>query len=672
MKPLSFVFSLFFIVTLVACNGVGNKDTLIARIGNENVYQEDLDLLYNPKWGSDTAPEYKQAIEDFFTQTAQVSQFLQENPEYETRWKQFKSVIEAQVLALTYTRYYLSENLGYSDEELEKYMEKHPEQYGNTPSLLLTRSHVARQLYLEENADTLERYIAQALKEKNQSGEVATEEENREMLTNFFVLLHRESLFEDLKKTLSSENEYVVEAPKPENPEKFFNEHRDSFKTVPGYELYHVAMADSVKLSTLFAGQEGMNLDSFKVFAAEKSEDSLTASTGGYIGRVKHNYAIPFGIGMMPNLFEELQGKSEGYVSSVTYSKSDKRYHIFYLSKLIPSEQKSFERAKASINQVFGEDVANIDSLAVVVSKAGSPVYREKDVRSLFAEAASGDYDKESRMKLVTMLKDAAIVSSLAKRVNLDHSWEYRAFMRQQRVRFLYQNYRKTLAKQEIGSAEYKQIPVPEYVLKYGYAMKKEVLCGEKSFEDCRGILEDEMRKAIFSSQVFKLQAQVWNKVKASFYDTKWEKICTQKGLAYYLDKARELAHSRNIQKSMDVINNLVAAFAEDEASLQKIILEAAQIQSDASLFNNAEMNYEAFYTIWPEHPEAEKAMFSRGFVLNENLHKDKEALRVLEAFCKKYPKSELKESAEWLMADIKSSGKLADDLMKKIDAEGN
>ena len=62
--------------------------------------------------------------------------------------------------------------------------------------------------------------------------------------------------------------------------------------------------------------------------------------------------------------------------------------------------------------------------------------------------------------------------------------------------------------------------------------------------------------------------------------------------------------------------------------------------------------------------------MFSRGFILTENMHKDSLALGVFEEFKKLYPKSELNESVDWLVQNIKSNGKLADELMKKIEAE--
>ena len=73
---------------------------------------------------------------------------------------------------------------------------------------------------------------------------------------------------------------------------------------------------------------------------------------------------------------------------------------------------------------------------------------------------------------------------------------------------------------------------------------------------------------------------------------------------------------------------------------------------------------------VWPDAPETEKVLFSLGFVLSENLKKNDRALEVLEDLQKRFPKSELKESVDWLVENIKSNGKLAEDLMKKIESE--
>ena len=111
-------------------------------------------------------------------------------------------------------------------------------------------------------------------------------------------------------------------------------------------------------------------------------------------------------------------------------------------------------------------------------------------------------------------------------------------------------------------------------------------------------------------------------------------------------------------------------AYATEDSLYQEAAYESAQVQNDNEEYNDAEGEFYAFYKMWPNNRNAEKAMFTRGFILDENIHNDTLALEVLEGFQKLYPNSELKESVDWLVNNIKSGGKLADDLMKKIEAE--
>ena len=73
---------------------------------------------------------------------------------------------------------------------------------------------------------------------------------------------------------------------------------------------------------------------------------------------------------------------------------------------------------------------------------------------------------------------------------------------------------------------------------------------------------------------------------------------------------------------------------------------------------------------MFPEHPLAEKALFAKGFIYDENLKQPEKALGIFELFLKKYPNSELKESVNWLVQNIKNNGKLASELLEKIGNE--
>lgn len=764
MKRLFFVFCALLTVSLTGCNGVGNKDALIARIGNENVYQEDLNLLYDAKWGSDSSPEYKQAIEDFFTQTAQVSLFLKENPEYESKWKEYSSLVNKRVLTVAYVQFFLKENLGYTEEELKDYFEKNRALFDSSTSFMASKTKVAELYYLYKSADSLQSYIQENLSSQNRPEEVelavfigdsvstlemvknfnegksldslgvsrrahvrrgdekgmfqdtsvnralfgsdsmrvgegrhfivrgdsstdyyamkmvsrtppytATVEDKKSMFEEIFVLRRRNFLMKEFQRITEENKDYVIEVPKPANPQKFYEDHLEMFKTPESYDLYQIVVANSSQLAKFPAGGLGMDLETFKKFSRELSVDSAVVARDGFVGRVKKNFALPNGIGMMPDLFTAIAGKDAGFVTSAMFSTSDSLYHIFYLAKVYPSEVKPFDRVKPGIDVAFANNVMAIDSSFVAVSKNGKPIYTEKDVVALFKEEiGQGTYDKAIRDQLVAMLKESSVGEDLANKAKFEHSWQYRALVRQQRLYYMYRQFRRNLLRHGFSNQELIQKKIPENLLKYEYAVKKDSLCGEKTFEECGAKMENFLKGSYYSGLLFKKQLEDWGKVKVTFYNTQWESLCAQKGLDYYWQKARGFVETQNLKAFFEIMDNLIQAYADDDSVMQKVILEMAQVQSDNQLFDDAEKNYEAFYTIWPEHPEAEKAMFSRGFVLNENLHKDKEALQVLEAFCKKYPKSELKESAEWLVADIKSSGKLADDLMKKIDAEGN
>jgi TolA-binding protein len=127
---------------------------------------------------------------------------------------------------------------------------------------------------------------------------------------------------------------------------------------------------------------------------------------------------------------------------------------------------------------------------------------------------------------------------------------------------------------------------------------------------------------------------------------------------------------AKSLDKAYLAWSGIRERYMDIDSVAKKATFELAHIYSDREDFDKAQREYRAFYRTWPDSPDAEKAMFSRGFILNENLHKNDEALKVFEEFKKTYPKSDLMESVDWLIQNIKSNGKLADDLMKKIAAE--
>jgi TolA-binding protein len=161
-----------------------------------------------------------------------------------------------------------------------------------------------------------------------------------------------------------------------------------------------------------------------------------------------------------------------------------------------------------------------------------------------------------------------------------------------------------------------------------------------------------------------------WNKTNVFFYDRSKMSFAPVTTAERFLALGDSLAKNQKFDGAVSAYNKIVDLFAERDTLFRTAVYNMAQTYSDAQKYKQSVACFEAFLQVWPDAPEAEKALFSLGFVLNENLKQNDRALEVLEDFQKRFPKSELKESVDWLVENIKSDGKLADDLMKKIEAE--
>jgi outer membrane protein assembly factor BamD (BamD/ComL family) len=164
--------------------------------------------------------------------------------------------------------------------------------------------------------------------------------------------------------------------------------------------------------------------------------------------------------------------------------------------------------------------------------------------------------------------------------------------------------------------------------------------------------------------------AEAYNQADVHLYDTGIAEFKPYKIADKLIARADSLYQAGKKSDAYYAYRDVMYAYAENDSLFEHVAYEMAQIQGENEEFMDAEGEYYAFYTMWPNSVNAEKAMFSRGFMLNENLGWNDKALKVLEEFLQKYPNSELKESAQWLVDNIKSNGKLAEDLMKKIEAE--
>ena len=661
---------------LIGCNGIGSGEDRLARVDNETVYVEDLDMAIKLS-GTDHKNVEKIAT-DLLSRAAMTSKALEEFPELESRWEAYSKNLEDRLLTLVYQRFYSMENLTFSDKELRDYFNTHKSEFvkdSGDVEFLDVRGTVAEHLLLTREADKFK--------------EAGSDTVN-------YLHQYRQNLMETSIKSINEKFPVKIEKIVPPNQEAYYEKHKEEFKTALAFEVYHVQMEDSAALAKLFA-KPVKDLEQFKEIATKYSENKETAANGGYVGKVKDGFALPYGIGIINGLGEALKGKPEGTISPVLATARTPGRHVFYLVKEFPPEVKPFDRVKGEVEgRMMNVGYLELDSDYVLISKNGKPFVTERNILQIFEEEPGMPKTNRSRDRFIASLAECASFADEARALKLDRSWEYRAFMRQTRLNYILAHYEELAPQkgqlpedslkayfEKNGNPVRPDIPFedskedlndyilfPENILKHEYYFNY-VLYKNRNIEDIRRTVFNMNFRALRAARKEAQDASVWAKANVILYKkdipVKQGEPLTPEVLSQAADS---LYKARAYEASIEKWKKIRDIYPDNDSLYALATYQVAQVEAEAENYSFAEAEYNAYYRMWPNSPDAEKAMFSRGFILNENMHKDSLALEVLEEFQKTYPNSEMGKDVNWLIDNIKSGGKLAEDLMKKIEAE--
>lgn len=676
-------------VSLMGCNGVGPKETLLAKINDDSVFKEDmLYMLDGGRYDHDSLPLGKMLYDRYYSGYVLAEKALAEYPGLENDWKKLSDALEIRWLTSVYRDYYQTECLGFSDAELHKFYNDNREKYTRADSITGyygVRHDVAKDYYVLKNKVDFETFLKKELELVKEPSAMDTAKA-RDAFVNKRGKEMKES---SVANILENEHYKIVELP-PIDPKAYYEKYKDSYKTVPGYELYDLQGADSASLVAMVP--ENTDLHTFKLSAVKNSANKMIAADSGYIGVVKKNYAVPYGIGVLNELDSVLEGKSAGFVTPVLRS-PDGNFHRFFLASVIPSVVKSYERAAPAIKiSIANQDLLDVDSSAVLITKDGNPVFTEADLVAFNEEFVKRPLTLRSHERLVKMLADHYAFADAARRLKLDHEWEYRAIRRSARLEFMTERYmdsvvvkvsedsartwfNKYLAADNpltnFDDVKYRMMVMasfPQVLTLRDYYMGYAVMYKNQSYNKVLLSLFDRRYGEYRSTLKDRIAAEAYNDARIHLYDSsipEYKPITFDQAL---LSRADSLYKAGNKDDAYMEYRTLLFAYADVDSMASKALYEMADIHNDLGKYAEAEAEYYAFYKIFPKSSNAEKAMFSRGFILNENMGKDSLALQVLGEFVETYPNSEFKESANWLIDNIRSGGKLQDELTKKIE----
>ena len=678
-------------LVVTGCNSIGDKDAVVARVNGEPIFKEDYAFMMRVGNILPNTEEMRKASGSLFSRKALYTVALRNNPEINEELAAHKASIDNYLLTFIYQRLYAMDRLKYSDDELAFYYDKHHDMFGDSLSYMNVRDKVAEAKFIEDNRDSLKAYAYQHRDLSKSSGELEITDAIKEhFISDYRQRIARETGPALLKKYNIQETE--IQMP---SVEEYYEKHKNRYRTSFGYVIYHVESADSAALAKRFKGKK-VNLPMFMKIASRYSENKETKLAKGYVGKVVYGHPFPYGIGFVPKMFIEFGDKQDS-VSSILRSESTGRYHVFFRVAEAKDEQKPLDRVRKTIeNELASTANYELDSSYVLVTKNGEPAIREKDVFAMYEDNPTLVRSRKVHDRIVKALALQLAFATEARELGLEQTWEYRAFCRQNDVDYVIKAYRDKFLK---------RITTTEDSLKALYARMGNPAHPNMDYEGSRYDLDDwftvpenymkrtyyyaledylpatyeQARKDVFGSVGHRYRSSRWDKeIVLAWSYAKVELFADNITLMpqeWSVDLAMNAADSlytkaKKIDLAYTAWTEIRDRYVEIDSVARKATFEIAHILSDKENFDKAQREYRAFYKTWPDSPDAEKAMFSRGFILTENMHKDTLALEVFDEFKKLYPKSELNESVDWLVNNIKSGGKLADELMKKIEAE--
>ena len=251
-----------------------------------------------------------------------------------------------------------------------------------------------------------------------------------------------------------------------------------------------------------------------------------------------------------------------------------------------------------------------------------------------------------------------------------------------------------------------KALGVPEDSLKTAYEAEKESLFAGKNFEDALMDIAVWLRipdivykrEFVLNRQNYPEEAASWEAIKKDAYmrikyrefmglqesftanlqkdipvsvvDDSWELEFMASNFEGISAQAKNQYETRNLQKAKTYWERARNMFPQDNDIQKTVSYELANIYQELGSYTMAVDEYRFIAGVWPQDPNAYKAYFMQGFVLSEYEKKDSLALLVFEEMLSKYPNSELSEDAKILVDNIKSGGKVLEDLIKKIEAQ--
>lgn len=500
------------------------------------------------------------------------------------------------------------------------------------------------------------------------------------------------ALIPSLRKQYGVQLETIVRPePSADSLRDWWKAKADSWTGQEMFVLSALGSHDSASLAKALRGVK--DLAGFRKLAT-RFPVGTPAAPQGILGRVKAQFALPYGIGMAPALFERMNAVPTGMVAPLKLR--DSLWLAVWVEQRVPATIKPFESVR--------EEVKASWLVAHPWKPAPEAVIATWDKGPLFTRSDLDFVASEIPPQVRRQYPDERVLDyMIGWRVVFRASKETGHLDRPRMRRSLKDNQRVWWAQQWRRSDEAQRFLLPDSVLKTAYARWKDSLGLPKPAGQAYDSLRDPARLAIMPggylfakwsetrdqflrdsaippydsvrAQVFLNQRADLDRIGHLHMDTV---LAARYGLVRTelapraepapakerLDSARSQFNARKLEPA----ETLYQSVADDETAADSLredaLFSLGQLHSERQEWLPSLAAFRRLLFLFPKGPMAYKAQFMIAFTYSEYLKKDKAALVEYRKMLTDYAGSDLSDDADWMIRNIESGGAL----MPKFD----
>jgi len=469
------------------------------------------------------------------------------------------------------------------------------------------------------------------------------------------------------------------------------------------YQVYQIQAKNKTDLQKLLSKIK--SLSDFKTQAFKNDQNTFTQPDSGLIGKIKNGHSLPYGMGMLPELFTQLDSlknsKDSLKLTGLIENPQTQSWHLFAVTQFFPEEQKPYDRVEKSVLAELAQEkkIEVPDTTTLAVLNGG--LIKEADVLLLRKEIPPHYQARYTRDGLVQFLTMWELSWAEAKQTGLLGKPLTQNILTRERDRYYASIYRDSVITRHFGYdsltlqntfsqnrkyfletqdssgyaphynrdiALFLQLDSSDFKIEYhtntdAYMRDSTLIPYDSAafpiFQNIRRIQSQLPETAFINKLKEKYKAQIIDSTLGK------RKILTP---ATVFAEAQKLHGERNLADALQLYEQLRKEFPQNESLQDSLCMAIAQLHIEQENFPEALRQYRRLLYLYPQSPNNYKALFMIGFTYAENIKDEKKAVSAFKELISKWPNSDLADDADWMIRNIESGGAL----MPKLEGDSS